>query len=98
MDTISIYFKELKNRHSTNEDSIELIKKIKNYNEQYGNKFHAVIISDGGTLGKTGNKAKALATGASAIMLGRTLAGTMATPGLPITKDGKKCKYFRNTR
>jgi IMP dehydrogenase len=71
------------------------IREVKNDNEQFGNRYHAVIISDGGTLGKTGNKAKALATGASAIMLGRTLAGTMATPGIPITKDGKKCKYFR---
>ena len=84
-----------KGQWSAINECFNYIKEIKNDNEEYGNRFHAVIISDGGTLGKTGNKAKALATGASAIMLGRTLAGTMATPGIPITKDGKKCKYFR---
>lgn len=84
-----------KGQWSAVNECFNYIKEIKNDNEEYGNRFHAVIISDGGTLGKTGNKAKALATGASAIMLGRTLAGTMATPGIPITKDGKKCKYFR---
>jgi IMP dehydrogenase len=84
-----------KGQWSAVNECFNYIKEIKNDNEEYGNRFHAIIISDGGTLGKTGNKAKALATGASAIMLGRTLAGTMATPGIPITKDGKKCKYFR---
>ncbi len=56
---------------------------------------HAKIISDGGSLGKTGNKAKALIAGASAIMLGNTLAGTPSSPGLIINRNGKKCKYFR---
>jgi len=46
-------------------------------------------------LGKTGNKAKALIAGASAIMLGHTLAGTPSSPGLIINRNGKKCKYFR---
>ena len=56
---------------------------------------NAKIISDGGSLGKTGNKAKALITGSSAIMLGQTLAGTPSSPGLIINRNGKKCKYFR---
>ena len=56
---------------------------------------NAKIISDGGSLGKTGNKAKALVTGASAVMLGQTLAGTLSSPGLIINRNGKKCKYFR---
>ena len=57
--------------------------------------LNAKIISDGGSLGKTGNKAKALVTGASAVMLGQTLAGTLSSPGLIINRNGKKCKYFR---
>jgi IMP dehydrogenase len=56
---------------------------------------NAKIISDGGSLGKTGNKAKALVAGASAVMLGQTLAGTLSSPGLIINRNGKKCKYFR---
>ena len=56
---------------------------------------NAKIISDGGSLGKTGNKAKALVTGATAVMLGQTLAGTMSSPGSIINRNGKKCKYFR---
>jgi len=38
------------------------------------------IISDGGSLGNTGNKFKGLASGASAIMMGRTLASTDESP------------------
>jgi IMP dehydrogenase len=53
------------------------------------------IICDGGSLGKTGNKVKALAIGADAIILGRTLAGTNESPGTVITRNGKRMKYFR---
>lgn len=53
------------------------------------------LISDGGSLGKTGNKTKALACGASAIMLGRSLAGCHESPGIPIIRNGKMMKYFR---
>jgi IMP dehydrogenase len=53
------------------------------------------IICDGGSLGKTGNKVKALATGASAIMLGRTLASTEESPGDIIFRNGKRFKYIR---
>lgn len=53
------------------------------------------LICDGGTLGKTGNKVKALAIGASAIMMGRTLASCEESPGQIITRNGKRMKYFR---
>ena len=53
------------------------------------------IICDGGSLGKTGNKVKALACGSSAIMLGRTLASTEESPGTIIYRNGKRFKYIR---
>lgn len=53
------------------------------------------IICDGGSLGKNGNKAKALASGASAFMLGRTLASTEESPGTIIYRNGKRFKYIR---
>ena len=53
------------------------------------------LISDGGSLGKTGNKVKALASGATAIMLGRSLAGCNESPGSYIRRNGKLMKYFR---
>lgn len=65
------------------------------YLKQLDFSHHAKIISDGGSLGKTGNKAKALVTGSSAVMLGHTLAGTNSSPGSIIIRNGKKCKYFR---
>lgn len=54
-----------------------------------------IIICDGGSLGKTGNKVKALAAGASAIMLGRTLASTEESPGQIIFRNGRRFKYIR---
>lgn len=53
------------------------------------------IICDGGSLGKTGNKVKALACGAAAIMLGRTLASTEESPGQIIYRNGRRFKYIR---
>lgn len=55
----------------------------------------AKLICDGGSLGKTGNKLKALASGASVIMLGRTLAGCEESPGQVIERNNKRVKYFR---
>lgn len=59
------------------------------------NHLAAHIICDGGSLGKTGNKVKALAAGASAVMLGRTLASTEESPGDIIYRNGKRFKYIR---
>lgn len=55
----------------------------------------AKLVCDGGSLGKTGNKLKALASGASVIMLGRTLAGCEESPGQIIERNNKRVKYFR---
>lgn len=60
-----------------------------------GNDVKTNIICDGGSLGKTGNKVKALACGASAIMLGRTLASTEESPGQIIFRNGRRFKYIR---
>lgn len=57
--------------------------------------FKSNIICDGGSLGKTGNKVKALASGAVAIMLGRTLASCEESPGTVIYRNGKRFKYIR---
>jgi IMP dehydrogenase len=52
------------------------------------------VIADGG-IRMSGDVVKALAGGASAVMLGNMLAGTLETPGKIITKDGKKYKEYR---
>jgi IMP dehydrogenase len=57
--------------------------------------LQAHIICDGGSLGKTGNKVKALAAGSAAVMLGRTLASTEESPGQVIYRNGKRFKYIR---
>ena len=65
-------------------------------NKQYtDNRQQVQLISDGGSLGKTGNKVKALASGASCIMLGRSLAGCTESPGTVVVRNGKSMKYFR---
>jgi len=58
-------------------------------------KFNTHIICDGGSLGKTGNKVKAIAAGSVAVMLGRTLASTEESPGQIIFRNGKRFKYIR---
>lgn len=53
------------------------------------------LVCDGGSLGKIGNKMKALAAGADAVMLGRSLASCIESPGIIINRNGKRVKYFR---
>jgi IMP dehydrogenase len=58
-------------------------------------KDHGIpIISDGGTR-NSGDATKALAAGASSIMVGSILGGTDETPGTTITKNGKRFKIYR---
>lgn len=57
--------------------------------------YKVPMISDGGHLGKVGNKFKALAAGASCVLLGRSLAGTTESPGKVIYKNGRRFKYYR---
>ena len=52
------------------------------------------VIADGG-IRSSGDIAKAIAAGASAVMLGNLLAGTDASPGKLVTKDGQKFKEYR---
>lgn len=52
------------------------------------------VIADGG-IKNSGDMAKALAAGASSVMIGGLLAGTKEAPGREITKDGQKFKMTR---
>ncbi len=52
------------------------------------------IIADGG-IRNSGDITKALAAGAHTVMIGSLLAGTDESPGVSITKNGKKYKIYR---
>lgn len=52
------------------------------------------IIADGG-IRTSGDLTKAIAAGASTVMLGNLLAGTTESPGFPIIKNGRKFKVVR---
>jgi len=52
------------------------------------------IISDGGTK-TSGDLTKALAAGASSVMIGSMFGGTDESPGKTLTKNGKKYKMYR---
>lgn len=56
--------------------------------------YDVPIIADGG-IKQSGDITKAIAAGASTVMLGSLLAGTDESPGVPFVKDGKKYKVVR---
>lgn len=61
---------------------------------QIGRDYDIPIISDGGTR-TSGDATKALAAGASTVMLGSILGGTDESPGTVLTKNNKRYKVYR---
>ncbi len=59
-----------------------------------GRKLDVPIIADGG-IRKSGDLVKALAAGASSVMIGNLLAGTDESPGPLIFRNGKRYKIYR---
>ena len=61
---------------------------------EIGKIYDIPILSDGGTR-TSGDATKALAAGASSVMLGSMLGGTDESPGSTISKNGKRYKIYR---
>ncbi len=61
-----------------------------------GNEVGIPIIADGG-IKLSGDITKALAAGASTVMLGNLLGGTEESPGQTIIKNGRKFKIYRGS-
>lgn len=61
---------------------------------EVGKKYDIPIISDGGTR-TSGDATKALAAGASTVMIGSMFGGTDESPGTVLTKNGKRFKVYR---
>jgi len=57
-------------------------------------KYDIPVISDGGTR-NSGDLTKALAAGASSVMIGSMFGGTDESPGKTLIKNGKKYKMYR---
>jgi IMP dehydrogenase len=61
-----------------------------------GKEYNIPIINDGG-ITTSGNFAKAIAVGASAVMFGSAFAGTHETPGPIVYRNGKQFKHYHGS-
>ncbi len=61
---------------------------------EVANKYGIPVIADGGVK-NSGDIAKAIAAGASAVMIGSLFAGTEESPGEIVFIGGRKCKRYR---
>lgn len=61
---------------------------------EVGHKLNVPIVADGG-IRTSGDIVKALAAGASTVMVGSMLAGTEESPGAPVVRDGRRYKVVR---
>lgn len=61
---------------------------------EVGRQLNVPIIADGG-IQTSGDIVKAIAAGASSVMLGSMLAGTDESPGAPVIREGRRYKVVR---
>jgi len=61
---------------------------------QEASRFQVPVVADGGVR-QSGDVSKALAAGASTVMIGNMLAGTRESPGVVVVRNGRRFKASR---